>query len=389
MSYETDTPQAPSATREPEVLTAKSVENFDKPAARVEVRDALVPGLRLVVQPSGAKSWAVRYSFNKVKRKLTLGSFPTVGLAAARDAARKALEEASLGTDPANKNAASDGTLSVKAAADLYTARHVASLRNRTQEYIGRELRALTAALGSRPMGTLRRRDLIAVIDDAAASGPHAVNQRAKVFAAFFNWACGRDMIDTSPAAGIKKIKVKPRERFLDDGELRLVWQAADKAGRYGALAKLLILTGCRRNEIARLEWSEIQDDYIVLAPERTKTGEAHRVFITPLARSILDSLPRVGRYVLGNGSPMSANCFAKDQLDVKLNEDFRFHDLRRSFATGLQRLGISIEIIERCLNHKLPGISKIYNRHDYTAEMRDAFTRWSNHAAAGFPSKD
>jgi integrase len=381
MSQQIGTPQVPAATRDTEVFTAKSVENYATPPARVEVRDALVPGLRLVVQPSGAKSWAVRYSFATVKKKLTLGTFPALGLAAARDAARKALEQNSLGIDPANKDAASDGTMSVKAAADLYTVRHVADLRNNTRGYVERELATLTAALGNRSMGQLRRRDLIPLID--AANGPHASNQRSKVFAAFFNWAMGRDMIDASPAAGLKKIKMKSRERFLDDGELRLVWAAADKAGRYGAFAKLLILSGCRRNEIARLEWAEIQGDYIVLNAERTKTGEVHHVFISPLARSIIEAQPRNGRYVLGNGRPMSANMRAKDQLDVSLNEDFRFHDLRRSFATGLQRLGIPIEIIERCLNHKLPGISQIYNRHDYSDEMRDAFTRWSTHVAA------
>jgi len=380
MSQQIDTPQIPAATREAEVLTAKSVENYDRPAARIEVRDALVPGLRLVVQPSGAKSWAVRYSFAKVKKKLTLGTFPALALAAARDAARKALEQAALGTDPATKNA-DDGTVTVKAAADLYTARHVADLRKGTAAYVGRELRALTAALGNRPMGTLRRRDLIAIID--TATGPHATNQRAKVFAAFFNWAMGRDMIDASPAAGIKKVRVKARDRFLDDGELRLLWAAADKAGRYGALAKLLILTGCRRNEIARLEWAEIQGDYIVLAPERTKTAEAHRVYLSPLAKSIIEAQPKVGRYVLGNGSPMSANNFAKDQLAAPLNQAWRFHDLRRSFATGLQRLGVPVEIIERCLNHKLAGIAAVYQRHDYTDEMRDAFTRWADHVAA------
>jgi integrase len=170
----------------------------------------------------------------------------------------------------------------------------------------------------------------------------------------------------------------------LDDEELRIVWQAAEREnGRYGALVKLLILTGCRRNEIARLQWSEVQGDYIVLSPERTKTAEAHRVYLSPLAKAIIEAQPRRGAYVLGNGKPMSANCYAKDCIDVTLNEPWRFHDLRRSFATGLQRLNVPVEIIERCLNHKLPGIKAVYNRFDYGPQCRDAWERWSKHIEA------
>lgn len=365
-------------------LTARSVENFGPAAARQEVTDAIVPGLRLVVQPSGVKSWAIRYSFARRKRKMTLGPYPRLSLAAARDAAKNALEQVALGNDPGLAKVLGTPTgETFEAAADLYDRLHVSTLRAGTAQYVRRELDAAKEQWRGRPTRSIRRADLIALIDAANESGPHAGNQRRKVLAAFFHFCEDRDLIESSPARGLKKTKLKARERFLDDGELRLVWNAADKlGGSYGALTKLLILTGCRRNEIARLEWSEIVGDFIVLRPERTKTGEPHRIPITPLMRSILDALPRRGQYVLGNGRAMSANMRARDSLDVSLNEAWRFHDLRRSFATGLQRLGIPIEIIERCLNHKLPGISAIYNRHDYTAEMADAFGRWSAHIA-------
>jgi integrase len=371
------------------LMTPKSVERIKPQTARAEYTDDNYQPLKLVVQPSGAKSWAVRYWFGKTepkKRKLTIGSFPAISLAAAREAARKAIETAQCGTDPcAVKKLGTPAEASFDAAADLYTAKHVAELRNGTQAYVKRELQAARNEFMGRTLASITKRDLIALIDHADESGPHAGTQRRKVLAAFFRWAHeDRDLIQSNPARGLPKRQFKARDRFLDDGELRIVWQAADKeAGRYGALVKLLVLTGCRRNEIARLTWDEIQGDYIVLAPDRTKTAEAHRVFITPLMRSIIDTLPRRGVYVLGNGKPMSANCYAKDCIDVTLNEPWRFHDLRRSFATGLQRCGVPVEIIERCLNHKLAGIQAVYNRHDYTDECRDAFDKWSAHIEA------
>jgi integrase len=372
------------------ITTPKSVERIKPTTARVEHSDTVVPNLKLVVQPSGAKSWAVRFWFGKgenaIKRKYTLdGSYPALSLAGAREAARKIIEQVACGTDPcAVKKLGTPNEASFDAAANLYDTKHVSTLRNGTAAYVRRELQAARDAFMGRTLASITKKDLIALIDIADESGPHAGTQRRKVLAAFFRWACDdRDLIQSNPARGLPKRQFKARERFLDDGELRLVWQAADKeAGRYGALVKLLILTGARRNEIAKLTWDEIQGDYIVLAGERTKTAEPHRIFVTPLMRSIIDAQSRCGAYVLGNGKPMSANCYAKDCIDVTLNEPWRFHDLRRSFATGLQRIDVPVEIIERCLNHKLPGIKAVYNRHDYSPQCREAWVRWSEHVA-------
>ena len=99
--------------------------------------------------------------------------------------------------------------------------------------------------------------------------------------------------------------------------------------------------------------------------------------------RSILDALPRRGRYVLGNGRPMSANMRAKESLDVQLNEPWTFHDLRRSFVTGCNRLGLPVQVVEKCVNHALGGVLAIYNQHDYTKEKAEAFMKWSEHIAA------
>ena len=164
-----------------------------------------------------------------------------------------------------------------EAAANLYEAKHVSTLRSGTAAYVKRELRAARDEFCKRTLASITKRDLIALIDAADESGPHAGTQRRKVLAAFFRWACDdRDLIQSNPARGLPKRQFKARERFLDDGELRIVWQAAEREnGRYGALVKLLILTGCRRNEIARLHGPRSTATISFLSPDRTKTAGA------------------------------------------------------------------------------------------------------------------
>jgi integrase len=382
------------------VLTPTYIDQIEPTDKRQEIADARQQGLRIVVQPkpSGAKSWACRYTFKRDKFKLTLGPYPALGVGAAREAAREALQAVALGTNPAETKRLERATAEVEAKADakadepmtietavaLYDDLHVSKLRPATMTYVRRELDTAKDAWRARLLTSIKRKDVIAFVDLADKRGPHAGNTRRKVLAAFFRWACeDRDLIEDSPAQ-LSKNEVKKRKRFLADDELRLVWLAADKlGGSYGALAKLLILTGCRRNEIAKLTWDEVKPDCIFLLPERTKTDESLRVPLTPLMRSILDALPRRGRYVLGNGRPMSANMRAKESLDVKLNEPWRFHDLRRSFITGCARIKIPVQVVEKCVNHALGGVLAVYQQHDFADEKREAFMKWSKHIAA------
>ena len=368
-------------------LTARAVETAKPGPARREIPDGHTTGLYLIVQPSGVRSWALRYSFQRQKAKLKLGGFPALSLAEARDKANEAKALVDRGIDPRSTRAADDenANKTFEDTADEYVEKHVGDLRLGTAAYVQRELDIVKEAWRGRLLRSIRKADIIVRLDAAYENGTHAGNTARKVLAALFTWAAGRDLIEISPLEGIKKRKTKGRDRFLGDGEIRLVWQAADKlGGSYGALAKLLILTGARRNEIARMTWDEIKADEIVLPPDRNKTAEWLHIPLTPLMRSILDTLPRRGQYVLGDGSrPMSANMRAKDSLDVQLNEPWRFHDLRRSFVTGCARIGVPVQVVEKCVNHALGGVLAVYQQHDFTDEKLEAFIKWSSHIAA------
>jgi integrase len=371
-----------------DALTAREVETAKPTATRQEIPDGYTTGLYLIVQPSGTRSWALRYTSPTIKKKakLKLGGFPALGLADAREAANAAKALVDRGIDPRTEKAADTSAITVKEAIADYVEKHVdPELRAGTAKYVQRELDAIKEAWGGRLLRSIRKADVLVRLDAAYENGVHAGNTTRKVLAALFTWAAGRDLIALSPLEGIKKRKTKARDRFLGDGEIRLVWLAADKlSGSYGALTKLLLLTGARRNEIARLTWDEIKADEIVLPPDRNKTAEWLHIPLTSLMRSIIGALPRRGSYVLGDGlRPLSANMRAKNSLDVQLNEPFRFHDFRRTFITGCARIGVPIQVVEKCVAHKLSGVLGVYQHHDFSAEKREAFMKWSEHIAA------
>jgi integrase len=183
------------------------------------------------------------------------------------------------------------------------------------------------------------------------------------------------------------------RERVLADKELKSIWQAADELGHpYAGIVKLLILTGQRRNEIAGLRWSEIDLDVrsLHLPAQRTKNARAHDVPLSAQALAIVAGLPRLVDADLVftvKRKPVTGFSRAKERLNGASGvTDWTLHDIRRTVASGLQRLGVRLEVTEAVLNHKsgsMAGIVGVYQRHDYASEKRDALQRWADHVDA------
>jgi integrase len=350
-------------------------------AAVREVRDAIVPGLRLTVQRSGAKSWCIRYWLNKHHHKMTLGPYPRLSLAAARITARAALEKVELGVDPRHADTGGETFADAVAA---YHKRRTGKLRPTTAQYVKRELEIAEKFWQGRTVASITRKDVIALTDRAEDRGVAARGTMLKVLSAFFKFCEGRDLIAVSPARGVERYAAVKRDRFLDDGEIVTVWKAADKiGGAWGAFTRLLILTGMRRNEAAKLEWAEVGEDAIKLSKERVKTDTPLRVPLTPAMRKVLDALPRNGRYVLCGSHPLYVTRTAEEILGVKLAKHWTWHDLRRSFATGLQRLSIPFEVIEAACNHVVKGVAGVYQQHEFESEIADALEKWSAHIEA------
>src|SRR5262249_28570771 len=239
---------------------------------------------------------------------------------------------------------------------------------------------------------------VLAILARGADGGPPIAAHR--VFAAvrkFFNWCAARDILAASPCAGVKPPTAeRARDRVLSDDELRVVWAAADKlGGTFGPLVKLLALTGQRRDEVARMRWAEvdIKNRLWTLAPARVKNNQPHEVPLSTATLAVLERVPRVAGspFVLTNGgaSPASGYSKGKRRIDALLPAGmpaWRLHDLRRTCASGLARLGINLPTIEKTLNHtshSFAGIVRVYQKHSFADEKRAALEAWGNFVAA------
>jgi integrase len=380
-------------------LTARSVEITKPSTERREIPDGLLPGLYLVIQPSGARSWAVRYRHHSRPCKLTLGRYPAIDLAAARKLASAALRAVAEGRDPnlEKQRARVSKADTIEAVAAQFIERHCyRSNRPRTAAETKRllDLHVLPRWRG-RLAREITRRDVLDLLDRVIDNGTTASRNRTlSAVRKMFNWAVARDMLGASPCAGVKPpTPERARDRVLSDDELRLVWQAASKiGGPFGLLVQLLALTGQRRNEVAEMQWSELDFEARLwtLPRERVKTGEAHQVPLSRAAIATLKSIPRIGegRFVLTTTgkTPSNGHSKGKRRLDALLPPEmpaWRLHDLRRTVASGMARLGIDLPVIEKVLGHRsgsFAGIVGVYQRHDFADETRTALETWGRH---------
>lgn len=373
------------------VLTTRTIEAMrPDPAKRIELPDGGLPGLYLVVQPSGAKSWATRYRYNGTSRKATLGRYPALGLADARTKAREMLAAVSTGDDPALPRQVRRETV-----ADLardYMRRHGSKIRSHElyQRIIDNEL---LPRFGSRLAEHIKRRDLIEMIDEVSDRAPAMARLTFAVVRGMFSWAVSRDLIATSPCHGIKPPAAGPgRDRVLADAEIKALWQVAGEMGwPHGNIVKLLLLTGCRRQEVTAMTWSEVDGSTWMIPASRAKNGRAHQVHLTDPALLVLASVPRIagvdlvfsnaGRQI-GNRSEVQKLLRAR-MAEIMRAEvaPFVVHDIRRAVATNMPRCGVDLVVAEKLLNHaggQISGIAAIYNRHSYEAEMKSAWQAWA-----------
>lgn len=404
-------------------LTVKSVEAMKPGSARREIADGGLPGLYLVVQPSGSMSWAIRYRFGGRPRKMTVGNYPLFGLAKARELAGAALRSVAEGKDPgavklSEAAARSNPSNLVVAQLDQFLTRYV---KQRNRESTARETeRFVNLYLRKRwqhkLLADITRREIIDLLDEIAESHPISANRVHAILRRFFNWCIERDVIAISPVANVTAPgEVVSRDRTLSRDEIRLAWLASEKIGwPFGPMVKLLLLTGQRRDEIASAQWSEF--DLAAEVPawtipkERAKNGKAHVVPLAPAVVEILEGLPRVKGdvdFVLTTTGRTGVSGFsrsktlldaamieiAKDEAEARGEEDFesqvapwRLHDLRRTCASGMAELGQPVHVVEAVLNHKsgsIKGVAAVYNRYEYAEEKRRALFSWAAHVTS------
>jgi integrase len=401
-------PQSKGAVRTMK-RTQRRIEDLQCPAGR---RDMMVfddeqTGLGVRVTGGADKGslakkfFLAQYRHAGQKRRVPLGSCSAISLAGARDAVRVILGDVAKGRDPAGerkeaarqaKREAAHQALTLAALLEQWGALCLADKRER---YAAEAVRAVRVGFEKRlplPAAELNRAAVVRVLDDLTKDGKVAMASRTAAYGrACYQWAIRRGALEINPFANLPLTPVAKRDRVLSDAELAAVWKATDGPGTFNAIVRMLMLTGQRREEVTAMTWDEIVGDLAtwIVPASRAKNGAAHLVPLSSQAQAILRVAPRVGTGLVfpGRNGPFNGFSKAKEALDKVCGvKDWRLHDLRRTMATGLQRLGVRLEVTEAVLNHvagSRAGIVGVYQRHHWADEKRAALTAWGARVAA------
>jgi integrase len=355
--------------------------------------DDSVHGLGLRAHSGGKRSWIFQFKIGSKQRRITFGTSPSMSLAAAQKTAAELHAQVLLGNDPAA--AKSDGR---RRAADTMEAVLRLYLPEKRQglapgSYVATERHLLTYAKPLHGLGvaSITRRDIGTLLAEiAASSGNPSANFARASLSAFFAWCMMRGLIDQNPVIGTMIAKMEPRTRVLSLPELAAVWKACNEDA-YGAIVRLLILTGQRREEIGGSRLEEVGEEVIALPAGRAKNRRAHIIPLSSPAQEILSGRNeyRSGSAFVFGQKPFTSWSRGKALLDTELGNKlapWTLHDLRRSVATGMAELGIAPHIVEAVLNHvsgHKAGIAGVYNRAAYEKEKRVALATWAEHVLA------
>ena len=403
-------------------LTARFVETVRAKDRREEYRDAEAKGLILRVTPAGVKTWAVLYSHGRRKRRLTLGEFPAIKLAKARELALQALADIAQGHDPQGRKLAERrgrvDALSFNRLADIWLENHARVKLKPTAvvEYKRMIDADLRPCIGEMAAGLITKQDVILKVRDKIAGrgarvhADHVVGMVSRIY----SWATDEEYVENNPAYKIRKAAAGPsvRDRVLTGDELRSFWIGLDKAEMSEPLRlifRLALLTGQRRSEVAGMRKCEIKhDDRLwVLPGDRMENGQTihgrtknRRDHIVPLTDAAMDvvskaislsgesdfvfpSPVRDGRVGHINGEAVSM-AMRRNRTKAFGVPDMRTHDLRRTLRTFLGEQGVPDEVADRVLNHARPGVgNQHYNHAKMLPQVRGALELWAVHVEA------
>jgi integrase len=342
-----------------------------------------VRGLRLRVGTSGKKSWIVRARAGEKLINKKLGNYPAMKLRDARIEAGRLLEA----LDRDGSAEALERTFG--AAAEAWIEK-VSKPKNSSWKLQERRLQMhVLPHWRDKKLADIRRADIRDLID--GVEGDVLPGRVLAIVKTVFRYALSRDWIQSSPVEGLTKPSPDtPRDRVLSMAEVAAIWTSAELLGfPFGQYIRVLALTAQRRTEVASMRWADVDLDaatWIIPANE-TKSGRAQLVLLSKATVEILKNVPRMGDFVFTHDGETHVQGYAKakSRLDSFLAASdamvspWRFHDLRRSAATHMVRLGVSEEVVGRVLNHSPKGVTaKVYALHTYAPEKRSALDRWA-----------
>lgn len=367
-------------------------------------------GFALKIMPTGNKTFVLRYTTDGRQRLKTIGAFPTWSVEAARKEAQRLVREVDQGRDPLDEKRRRRLEPTVAELASEWLGKHIAGLKSGgdIRRYVEKDI---MPALGKMKVSSVRRRDVLDLVEAKAAEAPRAAEIMLRVARQLLAYAVDREVIPASPVADLKPSSIKTKQyprglpkvvgdKVLDPVEIKAFWNGVEASGmdRLTALAlKMVLITGQRPGEVAGMAWSEIDGDrWTIPADRRGKTEQRHVVHLTATAVAILHNAKaeverRQKRRGEGGGAfvfesrlnkPITRHALSRavvrfrSKLEMK-GTPWTPHDLRRTMRTGLSAAGVRPDIAELTIGHQKRGITAVYDRHQFQDESADALQRW------------
>ena len=365
-------------------LTDKSIAAL-KVAKRTNIADPKLAGHYVRVTPNGAKSFCAVARDPRGKQVwYTIGSASECTLEEARDKARDAMKAIRTGGNR-------EGPQSYESVAKDWLKRHIdargvisAKAKRRTLE------NHILPEWGGRDFESIKRVDVALLLDRVEdKAGQCAADNVLNVIRSIGNWYATRNDDYTSPVIrGMRRSnpKERARDRILSDDEIRAVWKQAESNGTFGALVRLLLLTGQRREKVATMKWEDLKDGVWTVPAAKREKGVGGELVLSDAALAIVESQPRFASnpYVLAGRFQGTHYCnygTGKQAFAAKLPPmpKWGLHDLRRTARSLMSRAGVLPHIAERVLGHVQEGVQGVYDRHQYAAEKAHALATLAN----------
>jgi integrase len=374
-------------------LTAEGI-HFDRELKGFGVR------IRPAAHGSLSKTWVVQYRFKGQQKRMKLADVAKLSAERARRLATEKLAMVVLKIDPAadrkEERAAMSTTL--RSVIDQYLRIKQRQLENDRRRASSLAVTRLYLTgdyfkpLHATPINAVTRAALATRLNAIVLNHSANTASRARAhLSAFYTWAMKEGIADANPVIGTNQPEGSgPRDRVLKDRELAAIWNACKDAGEYGKIVRLLLLTGCRRDEIGALRWSwlDLEQNTLTIPSTVAKNHRQHVLPLTAMMREIIASVEQMVGRDLVFGERAKTGFTQWQHFKPKLSDGctpWQLRDLRRTLSTGMHELGVEPHIVEAILNHvgHKSGVAGTYNYARYGRQMRVALEMWSDHVAS------